>query len=122
MGQSQESTKAAKTSIKISKAVAVTGIYLQLKYDPESVEILDVGPGNLTEAFVFVGNIDSDKGLVRIAAVGIESVNGTGEIAVLEFKPLKKGSSKIDVVELELVNEDMKEVRAERRSGRISSP
>jgi hypothetical protein len=121
LGQSRESTKAAKTSIKISNALAVTGIHLQLKYDPEAVAMLDVGPGNLTEALVFVGNIDSDKGLVSIAAVGIEGVNGTGQIAVLEFKPLKKSYSKIEVVELELVNEDLKQVRAQRRYGRIYS-
>jgi hypothetical protein len=71
----------------------ITGVQLEISYDPKVVSAVDVLPGNyIKEPVELLKNIDEKNGRISYAIaikMGQKAVAGSGVIARLEFKPVE---------------------------------
>jgi hypothetical protein len=104
--------------IVLDGAQNIAGIEIEFHYDPEMVQVEEVTQGKLISDFFFEENI-SRAGVIKIVAVGANGVSGSGEIATIIFKPLKKGSSKIEVVGVDIADEDINPIEVQGNYGWI---
>jgi hypothetical protein len=70
----------------------VTGVQLELSYDPKALTNVDVLPGTFfKDPVVLLKNIDDKNGRISYAIaikMGQQSVSGSGTIAQIQFSPL----------------------------------
>lgn len=90
--------------IAMDDASGVLGYWLQVAYDPETVEFLSAGRGSLTQTFT-VPVVNVTPGVVTIAAAGAEAASGAGSLASLNFRTrpgVESGTAQFQLVAIEL--------------------
>jgi hypothetical protein len=60
----------------------VAALDLALEYDPALLTVTSVTQGSLLQGMLFVSNLNQ-PGLIRIGVVGTQSVNGSGDLALI---------------------------------------
>ncbi len=87
----------------------VTGIQLDLTYDPKVITVTDVAPGSFfSNPTVLDKTIDTQTGKITITigtAFGSDPVTETGSVAVLTFKKVGEGNVVINVAPTTLVTD-----------------
>ena len=96
--------------IHIAGAPDLAGVQFELLYDPASLQFEEIIPGALIKDFIFEAAANQTTGVISVAAISMHDSNGTGELAIAKFKPLKENKLQIKIQNLIMADSNLKPI------------
>ena len=108
-------------SLLVDNADGVLGFYSQIQYDPALFEFKAIEKGDVTGNW---GNpvVNNTNGTLKIAASGVQAINGEGTLAVLHLKTLPAYlNARINSEEIQIIQVELNDgaIPAESQNGKI---
>lgn len=98
-----------RVSYSIQNANELSAYGLELYYDPDYLEVESVDNGDFALAGMLTSNTKS-SGCIVVSYITTDSLNGTGELLIVNYRIKKEGTVSFDVKVTEAINSELQSI------------